>query len=301
VHNIPMGGAALYLPATHNRLDRVFTAESGIEATSFIVCTEDALAESDLDDGLKQIASLLPKLRTGSEAPRIFIRPRNEEVFIDLLMMKGIEKVDGFVIPKADTDSLPAYLQRVQGTSHGLMPVLETKEVFDEQGRSSIRRMLARPEYQQRITTLRIGGNDLLRIMGMKRTKGVSVYETPLGTLIAQIVLAFRPDGFHLTGVVCDDFEDLDLLKREVKTDILFGLCGKSAIHPRQVAVIESGFAISEEDLSLARSILENDQPAVFAQSGSMVERKVHATWAYSIMNRARLQSYRNKLSDQET
>ena len=43
-----------------------------------------------------------------------------------------------------------------------------------------------------------IGGNDLLNLLGLRRQRGHTLYETPLGAVIARLVTTFKPHGFRV-------------------------------------------------------------------------------------------------------
>jgi citrate lyase beta subunit len=78
------------------------------------------------------------------------------------------------------------------------------------------------------------------------------------------------------------------LLREEVERDLEFGLLSKTAIHPLQVAVIQSCYAVPAEEEAEARAILDEARPAVFASGGSMAEPATHQAWAETILRRAR-------------
>jgi citrate lyase beta subunit len=279
---------SLYVPANHPKLAQGLFDEIMPQAPSYILCTEDSLADSELPLALRQVSQLLPLLaRRRSTAP-IFLRPRNVDVLREFLSMPGIENVVGFVIPKADVDSLPGYAELLVGLPYRVMPVLETRSIFDEMGRVELREFLKRSPLGPAVLALRIGGNDLLRLLGLKRQAGVSIYQTPLGALIPQLMMCFRPHGFQLTGVVCDSLNDADLLRNEAVMDARMGLIGKTAIHPVQVPIFENVFSVSREDVFVAEEILRDSSRSVMAFNQMMLERTVHAEWAKETLLRGR-------------
>ena len=123
----------------------------------------------------------------------------------------------------------------------------------------------------------------------------MTVYQTPLGSTIGQLVTTFRPHGFNLTAPV---FEYLDkgwVLAREVCRDLAQGLFGKTAIHPRQVPVIERQYRVEAGELQMAERILEDAAPAVFRLHGAMCEPATHRRWAELVRERARLYGVHRK------
>lgn len=283
-------GASLYVPAVNRNLLATLAGQHCLQARSVIACTEDAVAEQDLPLALRALAVALPKLPPRVQGPMRFIRPRNAAVLDELLSMPAIDRVHGFVLPKADTDSLPAYEQRLAGREFWVMPTLETAPVFDVIGQREIRECLQRSALRRQVLALRIGGNDLLRMLSLKRSRGVTLYETPIGLLIQQLLLCFRPFGYQLTAPVYDFVDDPETLVREARADVAMGLVGKTAIHPQQIPWIESALSVSDDDIRAAREVLSPGH-AVVRLDGAMIERTVHDAWARAVLAREAAQA----------
>lgn len=279
-------GASLYVPALHPKLDAVLGRRELPELKSVIVCTEDAVADHELDSALRQLQEVLASV---SIVPRMlrFVRVRNPAVMRQVLAMPGSERLDGFVLPKITLRNLPFYTKLLRGDHHRLMPTLETAEVFEPDAMRALRTELLRPAVRKRVLALRIGGNDLLRVLGMRRPRGVTLYDTPMGALLAQLVLTFKPHGFALTAPVFDYLDDDLLLAEEARRDIAFGFCGKTAIHPSQISIIETVFKVKAVELEAARRLIEPNCPAVFRLGGAMYEAAVHGPWAQRVFVRA--------------
>jgi citrate lyase beta subunit len=281
--------ASLYVPAVHDGLRSVLWGLHPAAPRSVIACTEDAIGEMDVDMALANLHLLLRTLPRLSCGPLRFIRPRSPAVLRAILGFPGIENVHGFVIPKSDAESLPTYLSVLGRRPFLLMPILETAAVFDREGVDEIRNLLGRPAVRPRIVALRIGGNDLLRLLGLKRLPGVTIYDTPLGTLIPQLVMAFKPHGYRLTGVACDQYTDHELLRREVQQDRRMGLVGKTAIHPTQVSIIQDEFTASAAELRAAAAVSRQENGGAFGLDGMMLEPAVHLAWAQEMLAEADL------------
>jgi len=72
---------------------------------SVIFCTEDSVSGRDLERALDNLAALLPTLEPG---PLLrFIRPRNPMVLWRLLQLEGIERIQGFALPKFKASPCP--------------------------------------------------------------------------------------------------------------------------------------------------------------------------------------------------
>jgi citrate lyase beta subunit len=277
-------GASLYVPATHPKLGQILAGQEYPFLRSVIVCTEDALRADEVELGIACLGQVLAALPATPQLKR-FVRVRNPEVAAQVSDLRGSGLLDGYVLPKFSLDVLPDYERALP---QGLwMPTLETREVFDPLAMRELRAALL--GHFSRILALRIGGNDLLALLGMRRPEGLSIYQTPIGTLIPQLMMLFRPYGFALTAPVCDAWADPAFLAAEVRQDLAMGLVGKTAIHPAQVPVIEAALKVSSQDVRAAERLLAANAPAVFSQNEQMYETAVHRQWAVNVLARARL------------
>lgn len=173
-----MLGAALYMPAHRADLATLAHGPKRSTARSLIFCTEDAVHERDLEMALHQLATLLPKLEP--EPPFRFIRPRTPAVLRRLLRMEGIERIQGFVLPKFGPRTLSDWLRVWDDRcGHWLMPILETAETFERRQMEILRDLLDDSGLRERVLCLRIGGNDLLNLLGLRRARGATIYDTP--------------------------------------------------------------------------------------------------------------------------
>src|SRR5690606_29849263 len=96
-----------------------------------------------------------------------------------------------------------------------------------------------------RMILIRIGGNDLLNLLGLRRPRGMTLYETPLSGVISQLVTTYKPLGFSLSAPVFEYLADKATLDREIRLDMAHGLVGKTAIHPNQIPMIERHYAVT--------------------------------------------------------
>ncbi|MDA3878510.1 MAG: HpcH/HpaI aldolase/citrate lyase family protein [Halothiobacillus sp.] len=278
-------GASLYIPATHPKLLAIANGRDLPGLRSMIMCTEDSVAEKDLPQALENLRQTLASINQYTPSLR-FVRVRNERILGEVLAMPGAEHLDGFVLPKITRENIDHYVSAISHTEHVIMPTLETREVFCDEEMRLLRKKLSEPQIKSRILALRIGGNDLLSLLGVRRPRHVTMYRTPLGAVIARLVTTFRPHGFHLTAPVFEHIDLPHLLAEEVAEDMLHGLVGKSSIHPEQVALIENHYRVQAGDVEAAMKILDTESPAVFKMGGSMCEVATHTSWARNIMTR---------------
>ena len=163
----PLGlGATLYMPATRPDLLACIRDGRIPGLRSCVVCLEDSVLETELPIALRHVATLLQALPSTAQ-PLVFVRPRTPDMLARILMMPGADRLDGFVLPKVTPETLPDWLALSYAPHHRLMPTLETREVFDPVEMRRLREQLL--AVQCRVLALRIGGNDLLQCLGLRR------------------------------------------------------------------------------------------------------------------------------------
>lgn len=277
-------GATLYVPAI-NPAARTMAYGALADLRSMVICLEDAVRDDQVPDALARLQALLADF--SSEAPKVavYVRPRNLRMLTDLLQLNGIERITGFVLPKVTTQSLPVWLTTLMHSDHCIMPTIEGEDAFD---RSALARLCDQLlPYHERVSAVRIGGNDILALLGIRRSRLRTAYDGPLGGVIRDIAATFIPHGFAVAAPVFEHFAAPDMLRREVEQDIEHGLLTKTAIHPDQIAIIHSVYRPDAQEMAEARVILSQEAPAVFGSNGSMCELATHAPWAGMIVRRA--------------
>ncbi len=281
-------GATLYVPATRDDLGQALLGGLHSDLRSAVICLEDAVLAADVPRALSRLQLLLVTLAARpahSARPALFVRPRDAAMLAHILRFDGIEAIDGFVIPKATADSLPAYLAALAFDHHLIMPTLETRDVFDPAEMRRLREQLL--AIRERVLAIRIGGNDLLQVLGTRRSAHRTIYDGPMGHSIASLVATYAPWGFALSAPVFENFGNLALLREEVERDLEHGLLTKTACHPSQIGIIHAAYAADPDCLEEARSILSGDARAVFASREAMCEPATHQRWAQATLRRA--------------
>lgn len=282
-------GATLYMPATRLDLLDVVMRRKLTQLRSLVVCLEDAVAEVDVTEALLNLKSLLKGINAQggrpANGPLVFVRPRSHAMAAQLNDWSLIDNVDGFVAPKLNMASLGAWERAITRPGLMLMPTLETADVYDPAAMVELREALAGP-LQERIIALRIGGNDLMGCLGVRRSPAMTLYQSPMSYVIPMLC-GVMGQRFALTAPVFERMDNLALLEEELALDIAHGLVGKTAIHPCQIDTIHRALRVSVEDLNAARLILSENAAAVFKHDGAMCEPATHWRWARNIVARA--------------
>ncbi len=276
-------GATLYMPATRPDLRDLLEGRKKPGLRSLVLCTEDAMHPNALPRAFANLREVLPGL--SNRGPLRFIRPRDPDVLDQVLGIPGTENLHGVSLPKLDESNIDDYLRILSRAPWlTIMPIVETDIAFSLDGLARLRSRLDR--VRDRILCLRIGGNDLLQLLGMKRPADTTAYETPLRLAIDNMIVAFRPYGYDVSAPVFEHIDRPDVLAREIVLDVAHGLFAKTAIHPNQIGMIESGYAVTPRDADLAEAILDPHAAAVFQFAGQMAEPATHARWAETTLSR---------------
>lgn len=291
-------GATLYMPATRPDILDVVFGEKIQGLRSLVVCLEDAVAETDVQQALTNLKSLLLGIeaRGGrlSGGPILFVRPRDAEMAAVLNEWSLMRHVDGFVVPKLRLSNIRQWQQAVTRNELILMPTLETPEVFDPGAMVELRDAMLE-QLPGRIIALRIGGNDLMGCLGLRRNPAMTLYSTPMNYVIPMLCGVMGAAGFALTAPVFEQLNTPHLLEQELALDMAHGLVGKTAIHPSQISVIHKALQVTLEDLNSARQILSESAPAVFKFNDAMCEPATHYKWAQTVIERAHWQGVRTE------
>lgn len=272
----------LYVPASRPDLQSILSGRKKLGVCSLAVCLEDAVR---LDDRAHAASRLCEILHEAESLPNtIFVRPADSEMLERLLDGAQLDHIAAFVLPKATTRNIAHWVKLTQGR-FPILPILESHETLDHGGRRELAAVCA--EYREFIPRVRIGANDLFaRLGGLRRPQGCTIYETPLGRVIDELLEVFVARNLPLSGPVFDRLDDLKTLEREVELDIHRGLFCKTALNPAQAATIWAGYKPGELEIEEATHILHPDSPAVFGMNGSMHEPACHGEWARRLLAR---------------
>ncbi|MDN7490848.1 HpcH/HpaI aldolase/citrate lyase family protein [Burkholderia sp. AU45274] len=284
-------GATLYMPATRSDILDVVSGTRFPELRSLVVCLEDAVAAIDVDSALVNLRALLMNIdaRGGrvESGPLLFVRPRDAAMAAVLNDWPLMKHVDGFVVPKLTLRSLSSWENAVSHPDLYLMPTLETADVYDPGAMVELGSAL-KTNLNRRIIALRIGGNDLMGCLGLRRNPATTLYRTPLSYVIPMLAGIMGAQGFALTAPVFEQLATPHLLNEELELDIAHGLVGKTAIHPSQIRIIQEALRVSLEDFNCATLIVNDAAPAVFKHNDAMCEPATHYKWAVNILERAK-------------
>lgn len=274
----------LYVPGDQPRM---MDKSVGLDADAVILDLEDAVGQSGKDQACENVLDFLGGRPSGKE---YWVRIEPSRIAIDVERLLGCPTLRGFVVPKADSLVL-AELDRAMTdaeSKHGresgslrLIPLIETA-----QGVISCDCLARMP----RVMRLGIGEADLAADLGITPDQERS----EMWPIRLQLVLVSVAAGIAAPiGPVHLDVGDTEGLDRTTRALVGQGFRARTALHPRQVDVINRALAPSEDDLQHAREIVDlfeksktSGSAVVMDDSGSFVDAAV-VRQALSILARS--------------
>ena len=283
IEYIELGGT-LFVPSTYKDLLSIAEDKKYPNLKSVLIDTEDGIAQRDLKSALENIKELLLELKKSSVL--LFLRPRNTEVLKELLALEGIQKIDGFILPKFSLSNAQEYLDAV-GKKYLIMPSIEGEELFNQTKLFALRELLL--PYQEQIITIRFGLEDMLRELSMKRKCDESVFDfSATASVLGNFIATFKSAGFNVSGGVYPCFRDTEGFKKDVLRDLKEGLFSKTIIHPNQIDTVNELYKVTQEEFDDAKEIYESTE-AVFNQNSKMAEVSTMRPSALRIIKRAEI------------
>jgi citrate lyase subunit beta / citryl-CoA lyase len=278
----PAARSYLYVPG--DRPDHLAKALAR-GADALVVDLEDAVAP----EAKAAAAELAGAWLADHPAPPadLWVRVNPESLASDIAatLTAGVR---GVVLPKAapdllaQADELLAAQEQRLGAPSGtfaVIPLIETAR-----GIMACAQIAGTP----RVARLIIGEADLAADLRLRLTDA----REEMRPLRMQVVVASAAAGIGApVGPVWADFQDLGELARSTQVLADLGFRARTAIHPRQIAVINEVFTPTAEEARAARELVSSFEAAgggaLIDASGRMVDRALVRT-AYETLDRAR-------------
>ncbi len=274
----------LFVPA--DRPER-FAKAASTGADALIIDLEDSVSREHKEAGRQAVAELLQGPPLG---PHILVRINPlDSAFIeaDLMTFAGLRPA-GIVLPKAEGArsivALEANFLKHQLVGTPILPIAtETPAAIFQLGTYA--------EISSSLAGLTWGAEDLPAAIGAVTSREDDGSYTPPYQLARSLTLfAAHAAGVSAIETVFPDFKNLDGLAVYASRAARDGFTGMMAIHPSQVATINSAFTPSENELAQAQRIVEifeqNPGQSAFALNGKMIDFP-HLKQARRILERA--------------
>ena len=147
-----------------------------------------------------------------AQHPKIFIRPRHIAMAEELAQWQELIMVDGMVLPEFCLNQLRQW-QQILPDFIQVMPTLEDAETFDMGAMRELRQALQQ-DFRQ-VLVLRIGGNDLLNCLAVRRPRFDPVSNAYWG-INCNLAGQFYLMALHWSAPVCEHFTQVKLLQDEL-------------------------------------------------------------------------------------
>ena len=312
-------GALLYTPALREGVADKLEKNAYPCLSSLALCLEDSIRDSALAQAEQAACRTLAQLREKrippERLPLIFLRIRSPEHMARMHAMLGADAalVTGYILPKFDLANGRAYLRtlerlpRQDGWAPYVMPILESRMIAEVGTRRHallhLKELL--DEAGSAVLNVRVGGNDLSNLYGLRRTASQSVYDIGvIRDVLMDILNVFTAD-YLVSAPVWEYFgRDPDGawaegLRRELALDRMNGFVGKSAVHPAQLPLIRDSLKVSRADYEDALGILHweaGELGVAKSRDGSrMNEVKCHGRWAARVRALGDLYGFREE------
>lgn len=320
-------GALLYTPASYPKIVETLLEQTYPDLKSWAFCLEDSLTDQAADQAAEQLIASLKRLADAlkngqcspDQLPLMFIRVRSAQQMA--LLFDCLADIDwllcGFIAPKFERSNMEAYtdvLRQINTHSHHplyLMPILESPAIIYKESRltelQAIKKTL--DEVQELILNVRVGGNDFCNLFGLRRGVDQEIYQiSVIADALGDILNVFGRDHV-VSGPVWEYFGAesgaawQQGLLRELKSDLLNGFIGKTAVHPTQLDPIQRSLVVTEADYLDAQQILNWQDSTLGVRKGVQIERmneqRVHQQWARKILALAKVYGVK-RTSDHE-
>lgn len=295
-------GALLYTPAINTSIAEKIKSNSIDKLTSIALCLEDSIQEGALCQAEEALKETLTSLEKADNLPLIFIRVRTASHLIHVHTVLGecADLITGYILPKFDMTNADDYKKVIltinenRSTPLYFMPILESEAVARLPERAyNLKCIKSVLDYvKPYILNVRVGGNDLSNLYGVRRAVDQTVYDIGVvRDVLVDIINVFATD-YIVSGPVWEYFgEEGGVwetgLRKELRLDRLNGFLGKTAIHPTQLPVIYDSLKVDESDYLDAQRLLHWDSEVSGVESSAdrsrMNEVKCHSNWAKRI------------------
>lgn len=246
--------SVLYIPGSK---ERALEKAKDLATDAIIFDLEDAVAPDEKTAARALLANTLIPGAYGSRTTLLRVNGLDTAWGKDDLFAGASMAVDAILLPKVNSPAdLDAAMEVAPGAKFWAM--VETAE-----GVLNAQSIAAHPAMDGFV----MGTNDLAKELGCQ-TGGDRM---AMMTALQMAMLAARAAGIACIDGVYNAFKDEDGLRAECEQGLALGMDGKSLIHPAQLAVANSVFAPSPDDVARAERVIEAHSAALAAGEGIAV------------------------------
>jgi citrate lyase subunit beta / citryl-CoA lyase len=276
----------LFVPADSERkLSRA--PQSGADA--LILDLEDSVVPENRPAARQQARDFLASTGSGGFRRYVRINPLLSGAALDDLAVVTPGKPDGVLLPKSlpqDLATLDHYLSAFETASGVVVGTIRVIAIATETP-AAMFTLGGYAGVSPRLEAMTWGAEDLAACLGGNNRRLDGAYDDVYRLARSLCLAGAAAAGVAAIDTIYTDFKDEAGLAAECAAARRSGFVAKMAIHPAQIAAINSAFSISEEELAWARKVVaiftENPGAGTIALDGRMVD-KPHLTLARRLL-----------------
>jgi citrate lyase subunit beta/citryl-CoA lyase len=247
----------LFVPADS---ERKLARAASVGADAIILDLEDSVADSRKPEARKMAASMLDAAGASASAMFVRVNPLQGGMTVEDLCAVVRPNLSGIMLPKAeggqDVTRLGHYLDALEARAGMAAGCIKIVVVATETAGA----MFALGSYapaHARLAGLTWGAEDLAASVGATSNKEDDGNWTPPYRM-ARTVCLFAAAAAAVAPIetLYSDYKDLSGLQADCRRARRDGFTGRLAIHPDQVALINSSFTPSDAEIAEARRIV---------------------------------------------
>ena len=289
---LPQPRSWLFVPGDS---DRKLAKAAGIGADALILDLEDAVAEQNRPRARLLCLDYLRSWDPNHGQCWVRCNPINTEAAVEDLMAVLPGKPTGIVLPKAeggaDIQRLARQLDELERENDSVLGSTKIVAVATETPAAVLRLHEYSDVAERRLVGMTWGAEDLAAALGATSNRDGEDWADPYRVARSLVLVAARAAEVQPIDTLHSNFKDGDGLDRALTRARRDGFTGMLAIHPDQVAPINTAFTPTAEEIGWAKRIVQafDAQPGagVLSIDGKMID-KPHLVQAQQLLARAR-------------
>lgn len=251
--------------------EKMLDKSLGGEADAVIWDLEDSVPLNDKPEARKILSDKIRNISKESVKAEIFVRinPVSSKHWEEDLRWVIVQNLSGIMMPKVESpDEVRlvsrriAALEKDRGLVIGSVKIVATLETA-----LGLLRAYEIAAAADRVMAICFGAEDFTLDMGVTRTKEGKEIEFAR----KYVAVAAAAAKVQAIDTVYTDLNDDEGLKEECNVVKKIGFTGKCAIHPKQVPIINSAFAPTEQEVEYAKKVVDAYQKAISEGIGVIV------------------------------
>jgi citrate lyase subunit beta / citryl-CoA lyase len=241
--------------------DRKFAKASGVGADALILDLEDSVAPSMKIEARAKVAALLDDRSPRDWLFFVRVNPFDTSMTFDDLAAVVKPGLDGLLIPKADGAPdivrIGEELDRLEAAAGMAIGTVKIAVVATETANAMFNLGSYTPAHP-RLVALTWGAEDLAAALGATANKEENgEWTSPY--MLARNMCLFAASSAQVAALdtLYSNFRDPEGLERDCRRARRDGFTGRIAIHPDQIAIINTCFSPSAEQIAEAQMIVD--------------------------------------------